>query len=418
MNTTTRRSFFPRPPSRGKMLLLYSGGLDTSCILKWCIKQGYNVYAFIANLGQDQDFDYAKSQALKIGATDVFIEDLRHTFVKDYIFPSIQGNARYENKYLLGTSLARYPIAERAVTLAQENNIETIGHGSTSKGNDQVRFELSLRSLDPTINICSPWKDPKFSTKFKGRNDLLSYARSHCIIIPTNNSTYSMDENIFHTSYESGILEDPACSPSEDMFKINSLEKSPEKSEHIIIYFERGVPVKVYNSCKDINIEGCPVKILSYLNKLGSKHGVGRIDMVENRFTGMKSRGVYETPGGTILREAHIDLESICMDREVKNIRDMITVPFSRKIYNGFWFSPEMELMLNSIIFSQKNINGQVNLKIYKGNVIVMGRSSPTSLYNNKVVSMDTESETSMVQGFIDVHSLRLKMSNNFERKK
>ena len=396
---------------KGKVVLAYSGGLDTSCILKWLIEQGYEVIAFIADVGQQEDFAAAREKALKVGASKVYVEDLRKEFVTDYIFPAIKANAIYEGRYLLGTSLARPVIAKKQMEIAAREGAEYVSHGATGKGNDQVRFELTYYALNPRIKIIAPWKDEEFLSRFKGRTDLINYAREKGIPIKaTHEKPYSTDANLMHISYESGVLEDPQTPPSEDMFEwTKSPRDAPDKETVLEIQFRDGVPVKVVNKGTG-ETQTDPLGIFMYLNKAGAENGVGRIDIVENRFVGIKSRGVYETPGATILRAAHMDIEAIAMDREVMRLRDMLEPKFSELVYNGFWFSPEMDFLMAAINKSQELIDGAVSLSLYKGNVTITGRESPSSLYNKDLSSMNIEGGFNQKDsvGFIKINAIRL----------
>jgi len=401
-----------------KVILAYSGGLDTSVILKWLIEKGFNVIAFCANVGQhEEDFSIIKSKAISCGATNCIISDLRKDFVTNYIFESIKCNAIYESRYLLGTSLARPCIAKEMVRIAHQEGALYIAHGATGKGNDQVRFELCCQALSPRIQCIAPWRNSEFISKFKGRSDLLNYCDYHHITVEARpKANYSVDENIFHTSYESGKLEDASCSPDESMFKMTvSLQDAPDTPDIVCIEFSCGVPIKITN-LTDGKVFIDSLDIFNYCNYVAGKHGVGRIDMVENRFVGIKSRGVYETPGGTLLRIAHLDIESMCMDREVKRISDILSSEFSTLCYNGFWFAPEMELVRHSISYAQRDIMGIVKIELYKGNVTVKSRTSPKSLYNSDLASMNIEGGGEILdynpcdaEGFIHINSCRLK---------
>lgn len=394
-----------------KVVLAYSGGLDTSVILKWLLEQGYEVIAYIADVGQAGDFKKAKQKALKVGASKVYIEDLRKELVTDYIFPIFKANALYEGRYLLGTSAARPIIAKRQIEIAAKEKAGFVSHGATGKGNDQVRFELAYYALNPKIKVLAPWKMDSFLQQFKGRTDLINYAQAKGIeISSTIKKPYSEDDNLLHISHEAGILEDPAHEPTEDIFsKTVSPEKAPDKSTRLRIQFKDGVPVKVTDLDKGRS-ETEPLKLFTFLNELGAKNGIGRIDMVENRFVGIKSRGIYETPGGTILFAAHKDIEGIAMDREVMRLRDMLSPKFAELVYNGFWFSPEMDFLMSAINKSQEAIDGSVNLRLYKGNVIITGRESASSLYNKDLSSMDIEGGFNQKdsEGFIKIHATRL----------
>ncbi len=394
-----------------KVILAYSGGLDTSCILKWLVDKGYDVVAYIADVGQQEDFEAARQKALKVGASKVYVEDLKKEFVTDFIFPAIKANAIYEGRYLLGTSLARPLIAKRQMEIAAKENAEYVSHGATGKGNDQVRFELAYYALNPKIKIISPWKDPEFLSRFKGRTDLINYAKEKGIPIKaTHERPYSTDANLMHISYESGVLEDPMTPPTEDMFEwTKSPKDAPDKETRLEIHFKDGIPVKVVNKDGGKNVED-PLGLFTYLNEVGAANGVGRIDIVENRFVGIKSRGVYETPGATILRAAHMDIESVAMDREVMALRDMLEPKFSELVYNGFWFSPEMDFLKAAIDKSQEVIDGVVHLSLYKGNITITGRESPSSLYDKELSSMNIEGgfdQTDSV-GFIKINAIRL----------
>lgn len=400
--------------NKGKVLLAYSGGLDTSCILAWLIEEGYEVMAYMADVGQEEDFAAAKEKALKVGATKVFIEDLKKEFVQDVVFPAIQANAIYEDLYLLGTSLARPVIAKHQIRIAKENNCEFVSHGCTGKGNDQVRFELAFYALQPSIKVIAPWRQEKFCQRFQGRSDLLKYAAEKGIpVSQTPSKPWSTDENLFHISYEAGILEDPNTTPPTDMWKMTqSIEDAPDAPEHITLEFNKGIPTKVVNESDNTSITDS-LELFMYLNRLGCKHGVGRIDIVENRFIGIKSRGCYETPGGTILHKAHIDLEGLTMDREVRCFRDRSLKPqISDLLYKGFYFSPEWEVMMPSLLATQKTITGMVRLKLYKGNVTVVGRKSDTiKLYSEEESSMDIHGSFTPMdsEGFIKIQSIRVK---------
>ena len=394
-----------------KVVLAYSGGLDTSCILKWLIEKGYDVVAFIADVGQQEDFAAAKEKALKVGASKVYVEDLRREFVTDYIFPAIKANAIYEGRYLLGTSLARPVIAKKQMEIAKKEGAEFVSHGATGKGNDQVRFELTYYALDPRIKVIAPWKDEEFLSRFKGRTDLINYAKEKGIPIKaTHEKPYSTDANLMHISYESGVLEDPGTPPSGDMFEwTKSPKDAPDDETRLEIHFKDGIPVKVVNNGTGEELSE-PLELFLYLNKAGAENGVGRIDIVENRFVGIKSRGVYETPGATILRAAHMDIEAIAMDREVMRLRDMLEPKFSELVYNGFWFSPEMDFLMAAINKSQELIDGVVRLSLYKGNVTITGRESPSSLYDKDLSSMNIEGGFNQKDsvGFIRINAIRL----------
>ncbi|AIY86596.1 MULTISPECIES: argininosuccinate synthase [unclassified Thermotoga] len=396
-----------------KVVLAYSGGLDTSVILKWLCEKGFDVIAYVANVGQKDDFVAIKEKALKTGASKVYVEDLRREFVTDYIFTALLGNAMYEGRYLLGTAIARPLIAKRQVEIAEKEGAQYVAHGATGKGNDQVRFELTYAALNPNLKVISPWKDPEFLAKFKGRTDLINYAMEKGIPIKVSKKRpYSEDENLMHISHEAGKLEDPAHIPDEDVFTWTvSPKDAPDEETLLEIHFENGIPVKVVN-LKDGTEKTDPLELFEYLNEVGAKNGVGRLDMVENRFIGIKSRGVYETPGATILWIAHRDLEGITMDKEVMHLRDILAPKFAELIYNGFWFSPEMEFLLAAFRKAQENVTGKVTVSIYKGNVMPVARYSPYSLYNPELSSMDVEGgfDATDSKGFINIHALRLKV--------
>ncbi|HSE83120.1 MAG TPA: argininosuccinate synthase [Thermodesulfobacteriota bacterium] len=386
-----------------KIVLAYSGGLDTSIILRWLIEEyGAEVVAFVADLGQGENLEEVREKAINTGASKVYVEDLREEFVKDFIFPALKANAVYEGTYLMGTSIARPLIAKKQVEVARKESANAVAHGATGKGNDQVRFELTYYALEPGIRVIAPWRE----WDFKSRSDLIAYAKEHGISVPvTPAKPYSCDRNMFHTSYEGGILEDPWAEPPEDMFEMTvSPEKAPDRPTYIDIDFEKGVPIRVDG--EDLS----PAKLLYKLNEIGGKNGVGRVDMVENRFVGIKSRGVYETPGGTILHAAHRAVESITMDREVMHLRDMLTPKFSELIYNGFWYSPEMEMLRSAVDESQKNVTGTARMKIYKGNVSVAGRRSPLSLYQKDLATFEEDRVYNQkdATGFIRLNALRL----------
>ena len=407
--------------AKEKVVLAYSGGLDTSIILKWLINEGYDVIAYVGNVGLDADFDEVEQKAYDTGASNVYIEDLREEFVTDYIFPALLGNAIYEDRYLLGTALARPLLAKRQIEIAEKEGAKYVSHGATGKGNDQVRFELSYKALNPDIEIISPWKNEKFLKQFEGRTDLLEYADKYDIEVKASKEkSYSEDDNLMHISHEAGILEDPSHKAPEHVFsRTNSPQDAPEEDENIKIEFEKGIPTKVTNlDTEDTKEE--PLELFLYLNDLAKKHGIGRVDIVENRFVGVKSRGVYETPGATILWKAHRDLEGITMDREVMHIRDGLIPKFSEVIYNGLWFAPEMDFLMKTMKSSQENVTGSVELELYKGNVRVTGRQSPNSLYNEKLSSMDIEGgfDQQDSRGFININSIRLKAYSAIQKEK
>ena len=398
--------------TKQKVILAYSGGLDTSVILKWLLDKGYEVVAYIADLGQNEDYKAAKEKALKIGASKVYIEDLKKEFVTDFIFPAIKANALYEGKYMMGTSLARPLIAKKQIEIAKKEKTNIVSHGATGKGNDQVRFELTYLTLMPDAEIIAPWKDEEFLKSFQGRPDMIKYCEKHGIPVKaTVKKPYSTDPNLMHISYEAGVLEDPKYTLPEECFELTvSPMKAPDKETELIIEFKNGIPVKVDDKTNKI-IETDSLKLFVYLNKVGGANGIGRVDMVENRYVGMKSRGVYETPGGAILHSAHLDMEGMTMDREVKLIRDSLIPKYASLIYNGFWYSPEFELLTGMIDKSQENVTGKVYLKLYKGNVIVTGRESSFSLYDPNIASMDVHGgyDQKDAKGFIKLNALRLR---------
>uniref|UniRef100_UPI00398E5A88 argininosuccinate synthase isoform X2 n=1 Tax=Pristiophorus japonicus TaxID=55135 RepID=UPI00398E5A88 len=409
---------FSMSQSKGTVVLAYSGGLDTSCILVWLKEQGYEVVAYLANVGQDEDFEAARKKALSLGAKKVFIEDLRKEFVEEFIWPWVQSNATYEDRYMLGTSLARPCIARGQVKIAKQEKAQFVSHGATGKGNDQVRFELSCYSLYPEVKIISPWRLPEFFNRFLGRDDLMKYAKAHDIPVPvTPKSPWSMDANIMHISYESGILENPKNHAPDGMFMMTvDPVKSTSTPDELEIEFKNGVPVKVTN-LGDKTTHSSALELFMYLNEIGGKHGVGRIDIVENRFIGMKSRGIYETPGGTILYQAHVDIETFTMDKEVRKIKQQLALRLSEQLYNGFWHSPECEFVRHCINKSQEHVAGKVQVSVFKGQVYILGRESPTSLYNQSLVSMNVQGDYDPIDagGFIKICSLRLKEYNRLQ---
>ena len=394
--------------SRGikKIVLAYSGGLDTSVILKW-LQETYEaeVIAFCADLGQGEDLQAIKAKAQRLGVKKVYVEDLRETFVKDYVFPMLRGNAMYEGSYLLGTSIARPLIARRQAEIALKEGAEAVSHGATGKGNDQVRFELTYMALAPALKIIAPWRE----WTMKSRRELIEYAERHRIpVTATKAKPYSMDLNLFHVSYEGGILEDPWESPPDEIFQMTvSPEKAPNKPVQVEIEYEAGNPVAVDGK------KMSPAALLAHLNTLGGAHGIGRVDLVENRYVGMKSRGVYETPGGTILLAAHRAIESLTLDREAMHLKDSLMSRYAELVYYGFWFSPEREMLQALVDKSQEHVEGEVTLKLYKGNVTVVGRSSPKSLYSDKMVTFEDDAgayDQKDAEGFIKLNALRLRL--------
>ncbi len=391
--------------SINKIVLAYSGGLDTSVILKW-LKEEYQcpIVAYVADVGQDEDWDKVREKGMATGAEKVVVADLKEEFVRDYVFPAFRANAIYEGSYLLGTSLARPVIAKEQVRVAEAEGADGVSHGATGKGNDQVRFELTYMALNPKLTIIAPWRIWDLNSRTK----LMAYAEKHAIPIPvTKEKPYSCDENLLHISFEGGLLEDPWHETDESMFTSTvSPEAAPDKPTYIEIEFEGGNPVAVNGE------RFSPASLLAYLNKLGGENGVGRLDMVENRFVGMKSRGVYETPGGTILHAAHRDLETITLDREVMRIRDSLVPQYSTLIYNGFWFSPEMKLLQKTMDAAQERVSGIVRLKLYKGNCMPVGRKSDQSLYQESFATFEEDEVYTQADagGFIRLHALRLKL--------
>ncbi|MDO9585254.1 MAG: argininosuccinate synthase [Syntrophales bacterium] len=390
-----------------KVVLAYSGGLDTSVILKW-LTETYRceVIAFVADIGQKEELDGLESKALTTGASKIYIEDLREEFVRDFVFPALRANAVYEGTYLLGTSLARPLIAKKQVEIAAKEDADAVSHGATGKGNDQVRFELTYLALNPHIKIIAPWRDERWT--FDSRESLIDYAQKHRIPLAlTKSKPYSSDRNLLHVSHEGGILEDPWKEPSEDMFVITvSPEAAPDRPVFLEIDFEKGNPVAIMGERIG------PAVLLDQLNRIAGANGIGRVDMVENRFVGMKSRGVYETPGGSVLWTAHRALESITMDREIMSLRDSLIPKYAQLVYNGFWYSPEMRLLQKLIDDTQENVTGTVRLKLYKGNCIVQGRKSPYSLYREDFATFGPDSvyDQKDATGFIKINALRLRI--------
>ncbi|HMQ03573.1 MAG TPA: argininosuccinate synthase [Pyrinomonadaceae bacterium] len=389
-----------------KVVLAYSGGLDTSAMLLW-IKETYGceVVCYCADVGQGEEMSGLEEKALATGASKLYIEDLREEFVRDFVWTAVKANALYEGVYLLGTSLARPVIAKRQIEIARREGADAVAHGATGKGNDQVRFELTYYALQPDIKVIAPWRH----WEFKGRAELMAYCEQHGIpVTASSEKPYSTDRNLMHISYEGGILEDPWAPPPEDIFL---LTKSPEKAadiaEEITISFEKGEPIAING------IAHGAVDLLGQLNFLGGEHGIGRVDLVENRFVGMKSRGVYETPGVTILMAAHRALESITMDREVMRLRDSLATKFAESVYYGFWFAPEFEILRNLVNETQETVSGDVRLKLYKGSVTVLGRRSPNSLYRERIATFEDDAgayDQHDAEGFIKLQALRLRL--------
>jgi len=390
-----------------KIVLAYSGGLDTSVILKWLVETyKCEVITFSADLGQEEELDYIEEKARKTGAAKVYIDDLKETFVKDYVFPAFRANAIYEGQYLLGTSLARPLIAKRQMEIAKIERADAVSHGATGKGNDQVRFELTYLVHDPNIRIIAPWREWDLGS----RTLLMEYAEKHGIPVPTTPAKpYSSDRNLLHISYEGGVLEDPWIAPPEDMFTLSvSPRNAPDEPEIIEMTFVRGNPVSING--KSLS----PAALLKELNRLGGKHGIGRVDLVENRFVGMKSRGVYETPGGTILRAAHMAVESITMDREVMHLRDSLIPRYAELVYNGFWFSPEMKLLQGMVDDTQEYVSGSARIELYKGNCRILGRKSEESIYSHDFATFEKDRVYSQkdAEGFIRLNALRLRIQS------
>ncbi len=387
-----------------KVVVAYSGGLDTSVILSW-LKETYRceVIAFIADLGQGEDLKAIRNKALKTGARAAYIKDVKDVFVKDYIFPMLRANAVYEGAYLLGTSIARPLIAKAQMELAREVGADTVSHGATGKGNDQVRFELTYYTVNPKIRVITPWRE----WEFKSRTQLIEYSKKHGIpVSATKEKPYSSDRNIFHISYEGGILEDPWAEPPSDMYTLMTPpEKAPDKPSYIQISYEKGDPVAVNG--KRLK----PLALLQELNKIGGRNGIGRVDLVENRYVGIKSRGVYETPGGTLLHAAHRAMESITLDREVYHMKDSMITRYAEMVYYGYWFSPERIALQKFIDETQQKVTGDVRLRLYKGTITVAGRRSPYSLYNQSLATFEEEYVYNQkdAEGFIKINALRLK---------
>ena len=395
--------------SVNKVVLAYSGGLDTSVILKW-LQEEYNceVITFTADLGQGEDIEPAREKAEMMGIKNIYIEDLREEFVKDYVFPMFRANALYEGQYLLGTSIARPLIAKRQIEIAQECGADAVSHGATGKGNDQVRFELGYYALQPDIKVIAPWREWDLSSRTK----LISYAESHQIPVPKDKrgeAPFSVDANLLHISAEGKVLEDPAIAPEEYVFsRTVSPEEAPDIAEEISIQFVEGDPVALNGEMLS------PASLLTRLNELGGKHGIGRLDLVENRFVGMKSRGIYETPGGTVLLAARRAMESLTLDREAAHLKDELMPRYAKLIYNGFWFAPEREMLQAAIDKSQARVTGEVKLKLYKGNMIVQSRTSPFSLYSEDLVTFEegaADYDHHDAHGFIRLNALRLRVN-------
>ncbi len=399
-----------------KIVLAYSGGLDTSVLLSW-IKETYSaeMIAFCANIGQEEELKGLEKKAKMTGASKIYIDDLQEEFARDFIYPIVRAGAVYEGQYFLGTSIARPLIAKRMVEIAEREHAAAVAHGATGKGNDQVRFELTAAALAPSVSVIAPWRDERFRKQFPGRAEMIKYCESRGIPVQaTARKPYSMDRNLLHISFEAGILEDPwfdAFAPSnKDMFKLSvSPEDAPDRPELVTLDFEKGNAVAVNGKALT------PLGVMKALNKLGGKHGVGRVDMVENRYVGMKSRGVYETPGGAILHFAHRQMESLTMDREVMHLRDSLIPRYAELVYYGYWFSPERFALQAFVEESQKNVSGTVRVRLYKGNISTAGRQSPVSLYNPQIATMEADPTKAYNQddatGFIRLNALRLKVA-------
>jgi argininosuccinate synthase len=399
-----------------KIVLAYSGGLDTSVLLSW-IKERYDaeMIAFCANIGQEEELKGLEQKARKTGASKIHIVDLQDEFARDFIFPMIQASAVYEGQYFLGTSIARPLIAKGMIDIARREKADALAHGATGKGNDQVRFELTAAALSPELEVIAPWRDSRFRDQFPGRAEMIAYCDEKRIPVQASaKKPYSMDRNLLHISFEAGILEDPwmdAFSPkNKDMFVLSvAPEDAPDKAEYVTLEFEKGNCIAVND--KQLN----PLGVMKALNKLGGKHGVGRVDMVENRYVGMKSRGVYETPGGAILHFAHRQMETLTMDREVMHLRDSLIPRYAELVYYGYWFSPERLALQALVTESQKNVSGTVRVKLYKGSILVAGRKSPVSLYHPAIATMEADPTKAYNQddatGFIRLNALRLKVA-------
>jgi argininosuccinate synthase len=388
-----------------KIVLAYSGGLDTSVAIRW-LKETYGakIIAFCADLGQGEDLDAVREKALQTGASKVYVEDLREEFVRNYIFPMLRANAVYEGSYLLGTSIARPLIAKKQIEIAEKEGAGAVAHGATGKGNDQVRFELTYYALKPGIKVISPWREWPFDS----RRSLIEYSERHRIpVTATKEKPYSIDRNLFHISYEGGILEDPWSEPPADMYTmITPPEKAPEKPACIEIYFEKGNPVSINGRRMS------PARLLGSLNTIAGENGIGRVDIVENRYVGIKSRGVYETPGGTVLHAARRAVESLVLDREIMHLRDSLITRYSELVYYGYWFSPERLALQNLTDDIQKKVSGTARVKLYKGNCYIVGRKSPFSLYHADLATFEKEEIYNQkdAEGFIKINALRLKL--------
>ncbi len=401
--------------AKEKVILAYSGGLDTSVILKWLANKGFDVIAYVANVGQNEDFKAIEEKAYATGASKVYVEDLRKPLVTDYIFPALKANTIYEGTYMLGTSLARPIIAKTHIDIAKKEGTKYVAHGATGKGNDQVRFEFGYYMNMPDVKIISPWKDEEWLSQFEGRSDMLKYAEENGIPVKASlKKPYSEDENLIHISHEAGILEDPSKRCPEDVYSLTlSLEKAADKETILTFEFVDGIPVSVKNE-NDGTVVTDPVEMILYLNKMGHDNAIGRVDMVENRFIGIKSRGVYETPGCEILWKAHHNLEGLTMDKEAMHLRDMLSPKYAELIYNGYWGAPEFDMLTALFDESQKHVTGKATVALYKGNVINAGIESDWSLYNEDLGSMDKAGGYHPIdcKGFININAIRLMASS------
>ncbi|MCX6996149.1 MAG: argininosuccinate synthase [Kiritimatiellaeota bacterium] len=398
-----------------KIVLAYSGGLDTSVLLRW-LKETYQaeLIAFCADVGQEEELRGLDRKARRSGAAKIYIEDLRAEFARDYVYPMLRAAAVYESGYLLGTAIARPLIARRMVAIARANRAEAIAHGATGKGNDQVRFELTAYALQPDIRIIAPWREERFRAQFQGRRDMLAYCARHKIPVAVSaQKPYSMDRNLLHISYEGGVLEDPWKAPPKDIFKLSAdPEDAPDRPEYVEVAFQRGNAVAVNGR------RLAPLEVMLTLNKLAGRHGVGRVDLVENRFVGMKSRGVYETPAGTVLHKAREAVEQLTMDREVLHLRNSLVPRYAEMVYYGFWFAPEREMLQAAMDAAAACVTGTARLKLYKGNCTVVGRKSAQSLYNPRVASFEGGAgyDQGDASGFIKLNALRLRQRARLNR--
>jgi len=395
-----------------KIVVAYSGGLDTSVIITWLRETyGCEVIAFTADIGQGEELEPLREKAIKTGASRIYIDDLREEFVRDFVFPVLRANAVYEGRYLLGTSIARPLIAKRQIEIAMKEGADAVSHGATGKGNDQVRFELTYLALKPDVKIVAPWRE----WTMKGREDLIDYAEKHKIpVTATRSKPYSTDRNLLHISYEGGILEDPWKESTDDMYTMAvPVEKAPDKPEYVEVAYEAGNPVSINNR------KLSPAMLLAEANRIAGSHGIGRVDLVENRYVGMKSRGVYETPGGTLLHAAHRAVESITMDREVMHLRDSLVPRYAELVYYGYWFAPERTMLQAAIDESQKNVTGTARIKLYKGNCDTVGRKSPVSLYNPELATFEADRvyDQKDAEGFIRLNALRLRVAQKASSK-